>query len=67
MTEVLTMFIGTFDDTNRSEGGGLAHEGEDIEVVELPFHDAFRMIASGEIVDMKTIILLQALKIERMQ
>lgn len=65
LTEVVSMFIGTFTDAGRTAGGGLVHEGEDIEVVELPFNTAFSMIASGEIVDMKTIILLQALRIER--
>ncbi|WP_180355869.1 NUDIX domain-containing protein [Aliirhizobium smilacinae] len=64
LTEVVTLFIGTFDDESRTAGGGLAHEGEDIEVVELPFETAFSMIGTGEIVDMKTIILLQALHIE---
>lgn len=42
-------------------GGGLAAEGEDIEVFEVPFPKALDMIASGEIVDAKTIMMLQAL------
>ena len=66
LTEVVSMYIGTFTDLGRTAGGGLADEGEDIEVVEVPFHTAFEMVASGAIVDMKTIILLQALKIERL-
>jgi len=40
-------------------GGGLAHEGEDIEVLELSIDEALAMIADGRIVDGKTIILLQ--------
>lgn len=40
-------------------GGGLPEEGEDISVIELSIDDALRMIESGEIVDGKTIILLQ--------
>jgi nudix-type nucleoside diphosphatase (YffH/AdpP family) len=40
------------------EGGGLAQEGEDIEVVEVPRSRAMAMIGSGEIADAKTIILL---------
>lgn len=67
LTEVVTMFIGTFDDTGRTDGGGLVHEGEHIEVVELPFDEAYNLIASGGVVDMKTILLLQHLKIERLQ
>jgi GDP-mannose pyrophosphatase NudK len=66
LTEVVTMFIANFEDEGRTTGGGLAHEGEDIEVVEVPFETAFAMIGSGEIIDMKTIIMLQALKIERL-
>ena len=42
-------------------GGGLAGEGEDIEVIELGFDAALGMIASGEIFDAKTILMLQAL------
>ena len=40
-------------------GGGLLEEGEDISVVELSIDDAIAMIESGEIVDAKTIMLLQ--------
>ena len=46
-------------------GGGLAEEGEDIEVLELPIDAAIAMISDGRIADAKTIMLLQhaALKI----
>jgi len=65
VTERLSMYIGTYDSACRvSKGGGLAQEEEDIEVVELGFRDAYEMIAQGDIVDMKTIILLQALQLE---
>lgn len=67
LTEVVSMFVGSYGEDDRSAGGGLAHEGEDIEVVEVPFQTAFDMIASGDIVDMKTIILLQHMMIERMR
>lgn len=67
LTEIVSMYIGVYDDEGRSAGGGIAEEGEDIEVVELPFETAFAMIATGEIVDMKTIVLLQALAIERLR
>jgi ADP-ribose pyrophosphatase len=39
----------------------VAAEGEDIEVVVLPFREAMKMVASGEICDAKTIIALQHL------
>ena len=40
-------------------GGGVASEGEDIEVLELPIDHALAMIADGRIADAKTIMLLQ--------
>jgi len=49
-----------------SEGGGLASEQENIEVIEMPFDDAYKMIASGEIKDAKTILLLQYAKINNL-
>lgn len=45
--------------TLTTAGGGVAAEGEDIEVEEIPFDDALGMVASGKIVDAKTILLLQ--------
>ena len=42
-------------------GGGLEQEGEDTQVVVLPFHAAMDMIASGKIMDGKTIVALQYL------
>ena len=38
-------------------------EGEDIEVLELPIAEAFAMVESGEIIDAKTIMLLQYAKL----
>jgi GDP-mannose pyrophosphatase NudK len=46
-----------------SDGGGLAEEHENIEVLEYPFNEVYQMIASGEITDAKTIMLLQYAKI----
>jgi nudix-type nucleoside diphosphatase (YffH/AdpP family) len=45
-----------------SKGGGLAAEGEDIEVLELPYNEAFAMVDRGEIIDGKTLIALLWLK-----
>ena len=39
-------------------GGGLAHEGEDIEVVELSLDEAWAAVERGDIVDAKTLIAL---------
>ena len=60
VTEKLYFFIGDYDASKRiGEGGGVAAEGEDIEVIELSLADALRAVARGEIVDAKTIMLLQ--------
>jgi nudix-type nucleoside diphosphatase (YffH/AdpP family) len=60
LTERVSLFIGTYSPGDKvTNGGGVATEGEDIEVIELPLAAAYGMIASGEIVDAKTIILLQ--------
>ncbi|MEP7094547.1 MAG: GDP-mannose pyrophosphatase, partial [Flavobacterium sp.] len=47
-----------------SEGGGLDHEQENIEVLEYTFNEAYTMIESGEILDAKTVLLLQHAKIK---
>jgi len=60
VTEKLHFFVAAVDDTDRrAAGGGDAHEGEDIEVLELPLARALEMIGSGQIQDGKTIMLLQ--------
>lgn len=59
VTEKLHFFLGHYAAGDRiSAGGGVAAEGEDIEVLELPFEEALAMIDRGEIVDGKTIMLL---------
>jgi nudix-type nucleoside diphosphatase (YffH/AdpP family) len=63
VTEKLYFFIAHYTPRDRiSSGGGVEHEGEDIEVVELAFDDALAMIDRGEIVDGKTIMLLLYVK-----
>ncbi|MBO3759727.1 NUDIX domain-containing protein [Ciceribacter sp. L1K22] len=52
-------------DMKVSAGGGHATEHEDLEVLEVPVADAFAMIESGDIVDGKTIMLLQWLALRR--
>ena len=64
--ERVSMFLADYDSTApRAKGGGEEHEGEDIIVLEMSLDEAFAMIASGEIVDLKTIALLQASKLEK--
>lgn len=58
VTEILHFFVAEYSrGQRRNDGGGV--EEEDIEVLELPFDEALRGIASGEIRDGKTIMLLQ--------
>ncbi|MEW6642005.1 MAG: NUDIX domain-containing protein [Pseudomonadota bacterium] len=60
LTERLHFFVAEYDPAMKvGDGGGLADEGEDIEVLELSFDEAFVMIADGRIIDAKTIMLLQ--------
>ncbi|MBR0758622.1 GDP-mannose pyrophosphatase [Bradyrhizobium jicamae] len=60
VTEKLHFFVAEYDASMRiGDGGGLADEGEDIEVLELSIDEALAMIADGRIVDAKTIMLLQ--------
>lgn len=60
VTERVSFFAAEIDlETRAGEGGGLASEGEDIEVLVLTLDAAFAMIATGEICDGKTIMMLQ--------
>ncbi len=60
VTEKLHFFVAAYDAKARAgEGGGVAGEGEDIDVLEMPFAEALAMMADGRICDAKTIILLQ--------
>lgn len=65
VTEKLYFFIAEYSDADRSgQGGGLADEGEDIQVLEWPFEKALAAIRSGEIQDAKTIMLIQHLALQ---
>lgn len=60
VTEKLYFYVAEYSAKDKlNAGGGLASEGEDIEVLELPFKQALDMITKGEIQDAKTILLLQ--------
>jgi nudix-type nucleoside diphosphatase (YffH/AdpP family) len=60
VTERVAFFAAPYSPADRvGAGGGLAAEGEQIEVVELPLAEALRAVERGEIVDGKTIMLLQ--------
>ncbi|MCW4467957.1 GDP-mannose pyrophosphatase NudK [Flavobacterium sp. MFBS3-15] len=60
VTEIIYFFIAAYSDAMKTgEGGGLDKEQENIEVLEINFDKALKMIYSGEIKDAKTIMLLQ--------
>jgi nudix-type nucleoside diphosphatase (YffH/AdpP family) len=60
VTERLHFYAAQYSPSSRiTAGGGLVDDGEDIEVLELPFTEALAMIRDGRIADGKTIMLLQ--------
>jgi nudix-type nucleoside diphosphatase (YffH/AdpP family) len=60
VTEKLYFYLGEYDASMRvNDGGGIEDEGEDLEVIEIPLRTALQLIEDGEIVDGKTIMLLQ--------
>lgn len=63
MTERMHLFTATYG-ARTAKGGGLHEEGEDIEVLELPLSEALAMMERGEIVDAKTVLMLQYLALK---
>lgn len=67
LTEKMYFFIGAYsEDMKIDNGGGVASENEEIEVMELSFSSALKLIESGEIQDAKTIMLLQYAQIHQL-
>jgi len=65
VTEILHFFIGEYSTEMKiNEGGGIVHEQEDIEVLEIEFDTALQLIQAGDIRDGKTIMLLQHLRLQ---
>ena len=64
VTELLHFFVAECtNDMKANDGGGIHHEEEDIEVLEINFDEAMQMIGTGKIKDGKTIMLLQYAKL----
>lgn len=64
VAEMLYFFVAEYTPQQKvGDGGGLEDESEDIEVIEIPFEEAYDKIQSGEIKDAKTALLLQYAKI----
>ncbi|TYA71806.1 NUDIX domain-containing protein [Seonamhaeicola marinus] len=60
LTEKMHFFVGEYTDNMKvHEGGGLDNEQEDIEVLEMPFNEVVDKLHNGEIVDTRTIVLIQ--------
>jgi GDP-mannose pyrophosphatase NudK len=66
VSEILYFFIAEYEQSMKvNEGGGVEHEQEEIEVLEIGYDQAMVMIGTGEIKDAKTIMLLQFIKINQ--
>jgi len=64
VTEIVHFFIAEYTQSMKiSEGGGIATEQEEIEVLEMKIDRAIQMIGNGEIKDAKTIMLIQYLQL----
>ncbi|MFB0946968.1 MAG: GDP-mannose pyrophosphatase NudK [Spirosomataceae bacterium] len=59
VTEILYFFVAEYTKNQLLSDGGGEDETEDIEVLELDFQEALKMVKTGEIRDAKTVILLQ--------
>ena len=67
VTEILHFFVAAYTQSMKvNDGGGIAQEQEDIEVLEITLDKAMQMIADGEIRDAKTIMLLQYAKLQNL-
>jgi nudix-type nucleoside diphosphatase (YffH/AdpP family) len=65
VTEIIYFFIAEYSaDMKVTEGGGVAHEEENIEVLETGIDQAMKMVETGEIRDAKTIMLLQYIRLK---
>ncbi|MDQ0467227.1 NUDIX domain-containing protein [Labrys wisconsinensis] len=65
-TEKMHLFLAEYAAADRvAEGGGLAEETEEIEVVEMPLAALAALADGGELRDLKTLLLVQTLRLRR--
>jgi len=65
-TEQMDLFLGEYSEADRiGAGGGVDGEHENIEVIEMPLAKLAEMVDSGVLHDMKTLLLLQTLRLRR--
>jgi len=64
--ERMSLFLGAFSRADRvAQGGGVATEHEDIEVIEMPLAELAAMADGGTLTDLKTFTLVQTLRVKR--
>jgi GDP-mannose pyrophosphatase NudK len=64
LTELLYLYIAPYTkDQKVSKGGGLEEEGEEVEVIEMPFDEAWNLMQENKLNDAKTVMLLQYVKL----
>jgi GDP-mannose pyrophosphatase NudK len=67
VTEIVHFFVAEYSKSMKvTEGGGVEHEEENIEVLEMDIEKTMKMIETGEIKDGKTIMLLQYVKLHNL-
>ena len=65
-TERIHLFLASYGAADRTgKGGGLAEEHENITTVEVPLSDLCAMAEAGTLADMKTLCLVQTLRLRR--
>ncbi|MBL8574145.1 MAG: NUDIX hydrolase [Hyphomicrobiaceae bacterium] len=66
-TEKIELFLASADFASARVGlgGGIEHEGEDIEVVEVALGELARLADAGGLADLKTLALVQTLRLKR--
>jgi len=63
--ELIHLYVGLVTEEDRvASGGGIAHENEDILVIEMPFQEALQQIKNGIITDAKSILGIQWLALK---
>jgi nudix-type nucleoside diphosphatase (YffH/AdpP family) len=67
-TERIHLFVAEVTESDRlHDGGGIAHEGESIEVVEMPLAELFAMARRGDLDDAKTLAIVLRLMLEAVE
>jgi len=67
MKEQVHLYVAEYNDDDKiDKGGGLASENEEIEVLEVSFLEALQMIENNDIIDARTIMLLQYVQVKQL-